>query len=219
MKITNALFIIASSALMAIPASAVVFTIDFETDLSQTPVDLDNGPTIDMISVANPLTANVAEDPDGMLTISVVDADSFDPTNSNVNTSGAGLGINSPTPTGGSENASRFDVDAGESLSFTFSSDVNIISVDLTSLTGDEAFTFGSVTGINDANTNVSDVFTFAGGGLFFAAGTPIFLEATGPAGTSVGLDAITLDTIPEPTTSLLIGLSGLFLVVRRKRN
>lgn len=201
------------------PAHAVLVEILFETDLSQTAVDLDNGPTLDTLSSITPLTANVAEDPDGLLTISVIGASSFDPSNSNVNASGAGLGINSPTPDGGSENSSRFDVDASESLMLTFNYDVNILSVDLTSLSGTDAFTFGSVTGINDANTPTNDVWTFAGGGMLLSAGTGVLLEATGPAGTSVGLQAITLEyvAVPEPSTLVaLLGLTAWFASKRR---
>lgn len=218
MKFTN-LAILGLTASLAAPASAAtVITIFFETDLSDTAVDLDNGPALDTISATTPLTANVAEDLTNMLTISVISASSFDPENSNVNASGGGLGINSPTPDGGSENASRFDVDAAESLEFAFSLDVRIISVDLTSLTGAEEFTFGSVTGITDANTPASDVFTFADGGLIFAAGEGILLEATGAAGGSVGLTAITVEVIPEPSTAMLLAMMGGFVGFRRRR-
>ena len=221
------------SALMAVgialPASASVFTIDFETDLSQTPIDLDNGPTIDMISTAMPLTANVAEDTSGQLTISVIAASSFDPANSNVNSSGAGLGVNSPTPVVGSENASRFDVDAAESLTFVFNEDVTLISIDLTSFSGEEEFTAAGVDFANDEATNLaglptsdsSDVFTFAGGGISLPAGTSFSLEAGGPAGSSVGLEALTIDftpAVPEPSSIALLGLFGLSAVARRRK-
>ena len=212
-------------AMLAMPMvqtnADIVITIDFETDLSMTPVGLDDGPTIDTISALTPLTADVAEDPAGLLEISVIAASSFDPANSNVNASGSGFGINSPTPDGGSENASRFDVDAAETLTFAFNQDVNFINVEFTNLSGTEEFTFGSVTGINDVNTDTADVFTFADGGIFLAAGTGITLQASGPAGSSVGLEAITLEilAVPEPTSATLIafGLSGLCMVRRRR--
>ena len=215
MRFTN-LAILGVTALLATPASATI-TILFETDLSQTAIDLDSGPTLDTLATT-PLTADVAEDPDGLLTISVINASSFNPSSSNVNASGGGFGINSPTPPVGGENASRFDVDAAESLEFAFNFDVRILSIDLTSLTGSEEFTLGSVTGINDGNTNVSDIFIFADGGLFFAAGEGILLEATGPAGGSVGLMAITLEVVPEPSTAVLLALMGGFVGLRRRR-
>ena len=91
------------------------------------------------------------------------------------------------------------------------------------SLSGTEEFNFGSVTGINDANTSGSDVFTFAGSGIFLPAGTGITLSAGGPAGSDVGLEALTIhvktDVVPEPGSLSLLGLAGLVLVARRKRS
>lgn len=199
-------------------ANADIVTIDFENDLSQTPVDLDeSGISLSMLSQTTPLTANVAEDTSGLLTISIIGATSNDPTNSFVNSTNASLGINSP---GGVDESDRFDADFGESLEFAFNFDVDLVSVDFVNLSGTEELTFHTVTGINDDNTNGSDLFTFAGDGIFVPAGTPILIEATEG---NFGLDALTIHVktavVPEPSSLSLLGLVSLFAVSRRRRS
>ena len=62
------------------------------------------------------------------------------------------------------------------------------------------------------------NVFTFADGGVFIPAGTGIFAEAGGPAGSSVGITSITVETVPEPTSTALIGLTTVCVGLRRRR-
>jgi hypothetical protein len=156
------------------------------------------------------------------LTLSVVSASSFDNANTDVNASGAGFGLNSPTPDGGSENSARFDVDASEIATLAFNQAVTILSVELGSFSGEETFTFGGVTfgssnytGGDLSLADSNDIFTFANGGLVLDANEEFSLQAGGPAGSSVGLVAITI--IPEPATLGLIGVSAIGAFAARR--
>ena len=175
---------------------------------------LDTGTNID---TDLPFTVAVVESPSLFLTVD--SASSFDPANTVVNASGATFGLNSPTPAGGSENASRFDVDAAESLTFSFSQDVTILNADFNSFTDPETFSFGGVT-ITEPELDANNIFTFASGGLVVPANTGIFLEAGGPAGSSVGLISIEIaSAVPEPTSFALLGFGGVMMMARRRRS
>lgn len=167
-----------------------------------------------------PFTVAVPEDTTGVLELTLLGGSSLDNDDSStrINASSNSFGPNSDTPAGGTENASRFDVDAEEQLFISFNRDVFIENIGLNSLTGDEQFTFGTVTGIDSSAFD----FTSAGAtpGLFVPANQSILLEATGPAGTSVGLVSldVAIATVPEPSSLLgLMGLAGLIAVKRRR--
>lgn len=201
--------------------------IDFTTDTNDPLAPGATGDLLDDIasvfSSDLPATVDVVEDAIFGLTLTVDSGSSFDPANTDVNAASSSFGPNSPTPTGGSENPTRFDVDAAELIQISFNLDVFVESIDLTSLSGDDEFTVGTVTGIDDNNTNGSDIFDFTSGGtsqgIFLAAGSTLLLEATGPAGTSVGIQALDVTVaVPEPGSLLgLMGLAGLFAVKRRR--
>ena len=175
-----------------------------------------------------PMMFDVVEDTTQGLQIIINSISSFDSAlndaDTTINGADTSFGVNSPTPPVGTESASRFDVDAAETLVFSFNQDVFIENVDLGNLTGAEEFNFGSQTGISDANTNGSDIFDFTAGGttqgLFLAAGDTILVEAAGPAGSSVGIQAIdvTVVAVPEPSSIAFLGLLGLGAIVRRRR-
>lgn len=162
------------------------------------------------------------------LNLTVDSASSFDPTDSTINAAGSTFGINSPTPSGGSENSTRFDVDAAEQMTISFNQDVTVLSVEFGSFNAQETFSFGGFTFGNSQYTGgglplagSDDVFTFTGGGLDVSSGTGIFMEAGGPAGGSVGLIAITLadlSAIPEPGSITMLGLSSVMMMARRRR-
>ncbi len=221
---------LALSVVMSSSLRADIILVDLTTDLAgSTGALLDSGPNLDTLA-ATPLTANVVQtDSIGNaasiigtvpgLVISVTGG-SFDPANSNANASGTGFGVDSPTPPDGSENPSRLDVDAAEFLEFTFNQDINLLDIHFTSFSGNETFTAGGVT-FNDSDVGGNNIGTFADDGLFLAAGTAVRLEAGGPAGSSVGLEGITIETIavPEPSSLLgLMGLAGLLAAKRRRK-
>ena len=164
-----------------------------------------------------PLTVDVVEIPG--LTLTVNSGTSFD-SGAEINGSGASFGVNSATPVGGSENASRFDADADESLTISFNQDVSILNADFSSFTGTETFLFGGVT-IGAGDVDGSNIFTFADGGLDVPAGTGILLAAGGDPGASVGLISVDIVTtaIPEPTSLAMLGLGSMLMMARRRRS
>ena len=203
--------------------------IDFTTDTNDVANPVTTGDLLDLdspdIALGDlPVTVDVVEDTTEGLTLTLVSASSFDVANTTINGVSGSFGLNSPTPDGGSENPSRFDVDAVEQLQISFNLDVFIEAADFSSLTGDEGFTVGSETGINNDTVDGSNIFDFTAGGTtpgqLLAAGTPLLLEATGPAGASVGLISleVAVVAVPEPNSLLgLMGLAGLFAAKRRR--
>lgn len=215
-------------------ANADIITLDLTLDAGpgSTGAVLDNNVLLTTLA-ATPLTADVIEtDVIGTgasqvgivpgLTLSIVGGtgDAL----AEVNGSGTGLGVNSDSA---SDNSTRYDVDFSESLSFQFNQDITLLNVHLVSFSGQEQFTVGSETFQSSNGTDPvlpasdgSDIFTFASGGQFIPANTPFIVEAGGPAGTSVGLEGFTIETIsvPEPSSIALLGLLGLGAVARRRR-
>ena len=219
---------------------AAAILIDFTTDTGNgttmgTGVQLDANPNI---SSDLPFSVDVYDTAPGDLgtvgatgtlvsglVLTIDAASSFDPTNTTLNAAGAGFGLNSPNPVGGTENAARFDAEANEVVTFSFNQSVRIISAEFASFSDQETFTLGGVTFGNSQFTggglalaNAQDVFTFDSGGLVLAANEGFSLQADGPADSSVGLVALTIEIIPEPSSSALLGLGGFALILRRKR-
>ena len=219
---------------------AAAILIDFTTDTGNgttmgTGVQLDVNPNI---STDLPFSVDVYDtDPGDLGTVGATGtlvsglfltidaASSFDSTNTTFNASGASFGLNSPNPVGGTENAVRFDALANEVATFSFNQSVRIISVELWAFSNEEIFTLGSITFGNSQFTggglalaDAQDVFTFDGGGLVLAANEGFSLQADGPADSSVGLAALTIEVIPEPSSTALLGLGGFALILRRKR-
>ena len=192
---------LALGAALLVPQEAHATFIDLRTG-GMTGFALDNPP-----SPGLPLTVAVAEIPGLNLTVA-----SVGPAGSIVNGTASSFGLNSP---GSGDEAALFDVDAAESLTFTFDQDVLIQNIALNSFTGDEGFSAGGVSFVNgDAPGNV---FTFADGGLSLAAGSGFTLAAAGPAGTIVGVNGIDVVVVPEPSSLALLGLGGLMAGRRRR--
>ncbi|MGJ8641238.1 MAG: PEP-CTERM sorting domain-containing protein [Opitutaceae bacterium] len=197
--------------------NAATIVVDLTT-AGQTGTDLDNGTSLPDLpfSVAVAEAIGVSEVPG--LQIQMVSGSSFDSANTTVNGAGSSFGLNAPTPSGGTENATRFDVDAEETLTISFNQPITLISVKLTSFSGTETFSVGGVS-FGDADASGTNVYTFTGGGLSIAANTGIELFAGGGAGSSVGMQNLTIETVPEPSASgLLLGLGALGFVARRGR-
>lgn len=219
-----------AAAVLTIPGmnvSADMVEIDLTDSGSATGIQT-TGDLIDETNTTSgefPLAFDVVSDTEKGLELIIASISSFDsaanPDDTEVFATNGSFGINSPTPDGGSENAARFDVDAAEILELGFNQNVLILSVDLVNLEGNEEFNFDGVI-ITDGDTSGSDEFDFTVGdtspGIFLAEGDTIFLQAVGTAGTSVGLDGITVQVVPEPSSLLAIAsVAGLFMMRRRR--
>ena len=81
---------------------------------------------------------------------------------------------------------------------------------------------FGSAAGINGdgvADGYVTGSFDLpAGDYSFFVGGANLASESPGPAWTNYGA-TVSLTVVPEPSTSVIVGLAGFGLILRRRRN
>ena len=115
------------------------------------------------------------------------------------------LGINS---TLSGEDADDFDV--GEFVEFSFSKSVEVTSLDFVGFGAGETFSFAgqSITGAQNLYAVPSPV--------SIAANTSFRLESI--SGT-MGLQAITLNVVPEPSeTAAVFGIAGMLFVFRHRR-
>ena len=136
------------------------------------------------------------------ITIEALSTDSS--LNSNVGSPNR-LGINS---TLSGEDADDFDV--GEFVEFSFSKSVEVTSLDFVSFGAGETFSFAgqSITGAQNLYAVPSPV--------SIAANTSFRLESI--SGT-MGLQAITLNVVPEPSeTAAVFGIAGMLFVFRHRR-
>lgn len=114
----------------------------------------------------------------------------------------------------GGDDSSHFN--PGESVVFSFDFEVNLVNVELESFTaGQTVFTVssgGTTVNLSDSNNALTD--------FNIPAGTPFaftFVSTSG-ADNQVRIESFTADIIPEPSSSLLLGLGALGLFARRRR-
>ena len=137
----------------------------------------------------------------------------------NIQASSASFGVNSAsTPPGAASDARDFEV--GEQWVFVFSEDVRLVTIDFAGQTGAGGDVFqisspafaGTPFSLPDGQTgDVHDL-----GNTLVLAGTEVTFQAT--AGNGMRISQFTVDTVPEPSVSLLFGLSSLGLLARRRR-
>lgn len=137
------------------------------------------------------------------------------------NGAGSGFGINA---NGTGDETQRFDNDNGiESMVFSFDVAGTFTSLDLRyieesaneavlSFAGGSSFELNTTTALSD-----SDDFNI---GESFTAGQLITLQISSSAGAgeNFSLESFAIDTVPEPSSSALLGLGGLALLMRRSR-
>jgi len=129
-----------------------------------------------------------------------------------LNATATSLGINGATDT----DTDAFESAFGQFATFSFSQTVSISQLDFTNFenTG-EVFNFGGVAIIYDDLSNATtDVYDF-GVPLEISANTQFTIQATSGR---IGIEAMTLATVPEPSSIALLGLGGLATLLRRRR-
>ena len=130
-----------------------------------------------------------------------------------------GIGIHTD---GGSGAASRrIDGDLGEAITFSFDQDVTLSSLRLGSTTLDTEETTvtpsgGSIITLIGSGDPLTD---YPLGDVSVTAGTLVTLTTSVPTGGGVLFNEITVDVIPEPTSTVLLGtaLIGFSLAGRRR--
>jgi len=128
----------------------------------------------------------------------------------NLNATATALGINGTSDT----NTSRFEAAFSQSVTFSFSQDVSISQLDFTSFENGDTFDFAGTSIANTDLTNGStDIYDFSSP-LEITANTQFTLQAT--AG-DIGIEAMTLTVIPEPSSTALIALGTLALMLKRR--
>jgi|TARA_B110000879_G_scaffold51302_1_gene72775 hypothetical protein len=127
-----------------------------------------------------------------------------------LNSTATSLGINSDVDT----DTDAFEATFSQSATFSFSQSVSITQLDLTNFTSGEVFQFGSTTINNeDLSNGTLDTYDFSTP-LILAADEQFTMSAT--AGI-IGIEALTLTVVPEPSSTALLGLGGLALILRRR--
>ena len=138
--------------------------------------------------------------------------------NEDLNATTTSLGINDSL-TG--DDTDAFDSDRGESATFQFNQDVTIHFIDFANFASGEEFSFaGLVIGNDDLTNGTSDTIdldTEPGfSPIAIAANTDFSVFATSG---NIGLQAISISAIPEPSSVALLGGIGLLGFVRRRRS
>ena len=163
-----------------------------------------NGTAFDGSAVGGQLTADI-----GVVLTTTALAPS-----GTISINGSGMGINA---TGAGDAASAFDDDNGaESWSFSFDTEIVSLTLDLNALSGTESFELSSpaFTTMTLIDGTPNDIFTI---NESVSSGTPITLTVVDP-GTEAALVALSVNTIPEPSSTFLamLGLTALGLSRRR---
>jgi len=132
---------------------------------------------------------------------------------SKLNATGESFGINSGVS---GDNTYRFESAFHESVTFSFNKEVTITQLDLTHFDAAESFSFGGQN-INfvDLTDDSTDIYDFSTP-LVIAANTSITMSASSG---EIGIEAMNITAVPEPSSVSLVGLGVLaFAGVRKRR-
>ena len=204
-------------------ATSMIFGIGSTLNAATT-IDLTtSGPTGSALDISTtlaslPLTVSVGEISGLSLSIlsGTTNADANDTT---VNGAGSSFGVNSPGGNTVGENATRFEADFDESLTIAFNEPLIILAVDFGNFGTGEGFSFGGIT-VTETDIDSNDNFTFPDGGLVVPAGSGVLLEAINvdpDVSSSIGLQSISVQVIPEPSIALLGFLASALCLKRRR--
>ena len=159
--------------------------------------------------IATPTTVDVPEILGLQMTIHAVVGSGA---GTDLNTTSTAFGINSGDA---GDVTDRFDSLFSESVTFSFNKDVSISQLDFTSFESGESFQFGSETiTYSDLTNATTDIFDFSSP-LLLAAHEQFTLSATSG---SIGIEAMDVVAVPEPSVAVMLGFAGVVVLLRRKR-
>jgi len=113
------------------------------------------------------------------------------------------------------------DMNPEEAWIIKFDTDVVISEFNFTSIDSNNEFYDVIINGNTTSfgNSGAADDYTDPLNGLLIAAGTNITFAARGPLdSTHIRISSITVETVPEPSSTALLGLGGLGLIMRRRK-
>jgi len=126
------------------------------------------------------------------------------------------FGINSGLTGDASEITDRFESSFGESVTLSFNRAVSITQLDLVHFDSGEAFDFAGVSiSYAGLTSSVTDVYDFSTP-LLLGANQQFTMSATSG---SIGIEAMNITAVPEPSSFALLGLGVLSFTGFRRRS
>ena len=219
---------VGAMAFPAVTASSQTFFFDFTNNSG-----LDGAGVGDMVTFTNGDGDEIVVTVVGFEVPTIVDG-AFSGTNGSAGFNipgGGGLGINNlnftqtPFASAGGDGTDSNDINFGESAIISFNQDVEFTQFDIQNGSGDDEGLEVLVDGVaqlSPALGTSGDVPIAGTGleGLAITAGTEITIAAVGGVDDNVGLrvDEFTVNVVPEPASLALLGLGGLAICGRRRK-
>ena len=220
---------VGAMAFPAVTASSQTFFFDFINNSG-----LDGAGVGDMVTFTNGDGDEIVVTVEGFEVPTIVDGVFSSVTNDTANfniSGGGGLGINNlnfgqtPFANAGGDGTDSNDINFGESGVISFDQDVVFTQFDIQNGSGDDE----GLTVLVDGIAQLSPALGTSGNvpivgtgleGLVITAGTEITIAAVGGVDDGVGLrvDEFTVNVVPEPASLALLGLGGLAICGRRRK-